>query len=113
MRGTRVLEPGLTAEGSRFTLMLRISHESTTAARVMVRLEGEINGRWVDELRRVCDRALVGAVADERRLVLDLANVSSIDPAGLALFRELATRLVVTNCSPYLAELLKDLDVGT
>jgi anti-anti-sigma factor len=88
--------------------MLRISHESTTEARATVRLEGEINGRWVDELRRECDRALVGAMADERRLVLDLANVSSIDAAGVALFRELAARLVVTNCSPYLAELLKD-----
>ena len=91
--------------------MLRISHESTTVAQVTVRLEGEINGRWVDELRRECDRVLVGAMADEKRLVLDLANVSSIDAAGVALFRALAARLVVTNCSPYLAELLKDLDV--
>jgi anti-anti-sigma factor len=91
--------------------MLRISHESTTATLVMVRLEGDINGRWVEELRRECDRALAGAVRGDRRVVLDLANVSSIDAAGLALFRELAARLVVTNCSPYLAELLKDLDV--
>ena len=89
--------------------MLRISHESTTAARVMVRLEGEINGRWVDELRGECERRLGGAAPNDRHVVLDLANVSSIDAAGLALFRELAARLVVTNCSPYLAELLKDL----
>lgn len=88
--------------------MLRISHESRTEAQVTVRLEGEINGRWVDELRGECDRALIGAAADERRLIFDLANVSSIDAAGVALFRELAPRLVVTNCSPYLAELLKD-----
>jgi anti-anti-sigma factor len=90
--------------------MLRISHESTTEAQVTVRLEGDINGRWVDELRRECDRALGGAVSDDTPLVLDLGEVASIDAAGLALFRELtARRLVVTNCSVYLAELLKDL----
>jgi anti-anti-sigma factor len=88
--------------------MLRISHESTTDAQVTVRLEGEINGRWVDELRRECDRMLSGAAQDGRRLVFDLADVLSIDAAGLALFRQLsAGRLVVRNCSPYLAELLK------
>jgi anti-anti-sigma factor len=97
-------------KGSRITPMLRISHESTTDAQVTVRLEGEINGRWVEELRRECDRTLRRAVQDDRRLVLDLADVSSIDAEGLALLRELnARRLVVTNCSPYLAELLKDL----
>jgi anti-anti-sigma factor len=89
--------------------MLRISHESTTEAQVTVRLEGEINGRWVDELRRECDRAWGGGEQHGRRLVLDLANVSSIDAAGLALFRQLTVRrLVVTNCSAYLAELLKN-----
>jgi ABC-type transporter Mla MlaB component len=42
------------------------------------------------------------------RLVLDLAEVSSVDVAGLALFRELSTRrVIVANCSPYVAELLK------
>lgn len=89
--------------------MLRISHESTTEAQVTVRLEGEINGRWVDELRRECDRVSGDAGQDGKRLVLDLADVLSIDAAGLALFRQLGAgrRLEVRNCSPYLAELLK------
>jgi hypothetical protein len=41
--------------------------------------------------------------------ILDLAEVSFIDAAGLALFRELsARRAIVTKCSPYVEELLKD-----
>jgi anti-anti-sigma factor len=50
-------------------------------------LEGEITGRWVQELRRECARALE-RTPDGGRLVLDLAGVSSIDAAGLSLFRE-------------------------
>ena len=88
--------------------MLRISCECEEPAQVTVRLEGEVKGRWVEELRRECDR-FVGAGGDRKRLILDLAGVSSIDAAGLGLFRELrAESFVVKNCSPYLAELLKD-----
>lgn len=47
----------------------------------------------------------------ERKVVLDLANVSSIDETGLELFRELAVRgVAVANCSPYLVELVRDVD---
>lgn len=89
--------------------MLRISCEREDPAQVTVRLEGEVKGRWVEELRRECDRLLGGSPGGGRRLVLDLAGVSSIDAAGLGLFRELgAGSLVVKHCSPYLAELLKD-----
>lgn len=88
--------------------MLRISRESTMDARVTVRLEGEIKGRWVEELRRECDRALTDAGRGVQ-LEVDLAGVSSIDAAGVTLFRELgAGSLVLKNCSPYLEELLKD-----
>ena len=89
--------------------MLRISCEREDPAQVTVRLEGEIKGRWVEELRRECDRLVGRASSGGRRLVLDLAGVSSIDAAGLELFRELgAGSLVVKNSSPYLAALLKD-----
>ena len=90
--------------------MLRISQTSTTESQVTLQLEGEISGQWVEELRRECVRALSGAAADGRHLVLNLAGVSSVDAAGLALFRELsARRVVIRNCSPYVAELLKNL----
>jgi anti-anti-sigma factor len=88
--------------------MLRISHASATDGRVTLRLEGEISGPWVEELRKECSRALSAEVHDGTELVLDLAGVSSIDAAGLALFRELSTHGVVeTNCSPYVMEVLK------
>ena len=88
--------------------MLRISQTLTTDAQITLQLQGEINGRWVEELRSECDRALGGGPDGGRRLVLDLGDVSSIDPIGLGLFRELsARRVLVTNCSPYIAELLK------
>jgi anti-anti-sigma factor len=89
-------------------LMLRIS-QATTDNQTTLRLEGEISGQWVEELRRECARASRGDTQAGRRLVLDLAEVSSIDAAGLALFRELsARRAIVTKCSPYVEELLKD-----
>ena len=88
--------------------MLRITQAFTTASLITLRLEGEIKGRWVQELRRECAHAVDAAAPDGRRLVLDLADVSSIDASGLELFRELRTRrAIVTNCSPYVAELLK------
>jgi ABC-type transporter Mla MlaB component len=91
----------------RETLMLRITQASTTDAQTTLRLEGDIRGQWVEELRRECDRAL-GDMENGARLVLDLAQVSSIDARGVTLLRELSTRRVlVENCSPYVAELLK------
>ena len=88
--------------------MLRISQASTTDTQTTLRLAGEITGMWVEELRRECERALGDGATEAKRLVLDLGEVSSVDAAGLVLFRELsARRIVVMNCSPYVAELLK------
>ena len=88
--------------------MLRISPASATNGGATLRLEGEISGPWVEELRKECIRVVSAEVQDRTELVLDLAGVSSIDAAGLALFRELSTRgVVMTNCSPYVTELLK------
>ena len=86
--------------------MLRISRTST-GWRITLKLEGEVNGRWVEELRNEWHRTLSGDT--DREVVVDLANVSSIDAAGLELLKEMAARRVaVTNRSPYVAELLKD-----
>lgn len=87
--------------------MLRISR-SSTGGQIVLTLEGEVNGRWVEELCREWHRTLSGDTV--REIVVDLANVSSIDSAGVELFREMAARRVaVTNRSPYVAELLKDI----
>lgn len=74
------------------------------------KVEGQATGRWVDELRRVCDEALTHHNGGRpHRVVLDLDGLSFLDAAGIALFRELATRNVsFTNCSVFIAEQLKE-----
>ena len=74
---------------------------------VHLRLEGQLRGPWVDELRRVCDEA-AGVNGRTSALVLDLADVSFVDPDGVALLCALAGRQVVlTHCSTFVAEQLK------
>jgi anti-anti-sigma regulatory factor len=90
--------------------MLKISGTATTEEQLVVlRLEGQVRGPWVDELRRACDQILGTNGHRRDRLVLDLAEVSYIDAEGVTLFRELAARrILVTNCSPFVAEQLKE-----
>ena len=92
------------------TNMLRISH----AARAndtepdLLRVEGQVTGRWVEELRRVCAETIGSNGHSKSGLVLDLAGVSFLDADGIALFGELAARRVLfTNCSAFIAEQLK------
>jgi anti-anti-sigma regulatory factor len=90
--------------------MLRISLERTadTTAQTLLRLEGQITGPWVEELRRVTFDALGTNGNGGSRLTLDLAGVSFVGADGIALFRDLATRRVhFTNCSIFVAEQLK------
>lgn len=91
--------------------MMRISHGSTADNKeaVLFRLEGQVSGPWIAELRRVCDETLGDNGHGSHRLVLDLADVSFIDADGVALFRELtARRVILTNASPFVTEQLKE-----
>jgi anti-anti-sigma regulatory factor len=90
--------------------MLKISGTATTEEQpVFLRLEGQVRGLWIEELRRACDHILGKNGHHRNRLVLDLAEVSFIDADGVTLFRELsARRVLVTNCSPFVAEQLKE-----
>ena len=74
--------------------MLKISDVTHTDSRAThtFKVEGQMIGQWVDELRRVCDEALAGTCGLGHRLVLDLDGPSFLDAAGIALFRELAAR---------------------
>jgi ABC-type transporter Mla MlaB component len=87
--------------------MLRITHRPVTEvtdAPLRLRLEGQVRGPWVPELRRVC--AAAGPGAD--RLELDLTGVTFVDAAGVSLFRELVSNgALVFNCSPFIAEQLR------
>ena len=86
--------------------MLRITLTESTAAMSTLKLEGRVTGAAVDELRRQCEA--LGS-PETRCVSLDLADVSFIDHQGLDLFRVLGRRNVaVTHCSPFVAELLKE-----
>lgn len=87
--------------------MLRITIAKSTASSNELQLAGRITGSWVEDLRRVCNELLV---ADgQSHLTLDLSDVSFIDNEGIALLRQLVDgNAVITNYSPFLAELLKE-----
>ena len=88
--------------------MLRITQVTTAGddKAAILRLEGQVAGRWVEELRRVCNETIGG---NGHLLVLDLADVLFIDMDGIALFRELAARQVsLTNGSLFVTEQLKE-----
>ena len=91
--------------------MMRISHGTTPDDNeaVLFRLEGQVSGPWIEELRRVCNETLRDNGHESERLVLDLTDVSFIDADGVALFRELtARRVILTNASLFVAEQLKE-----
>ena len=90
--------------------MMRISHGTTADDKeaVLFRIEGQVGGPWIEELRRVCNETLGDNGHGSQRLVLDLSDVSFIDADGVALFRELtARRVILTNASLFVTEQLK------
>lgn len=84
--------------------MLKITHDQ--AARpdggTVLRLEGQVAGRWVEELRLACSDSRLTPP-----LTLDLRNVTFIDPSGIAFFVERWAEITVVNCSLFAAEQLK------
>jgi anti-anti-sigma regulatory factor len=84
--------------------VLRISLLEALDQAVTIRLDGQVRGPWVDELRRSCEQLL----AKGSELCLDLSDVSFIDRDGVALCRRLRDRKVgILHCSPFVAEQLK------
>ncbi len=69
--------------------------------RVTVRLEGQMVGPWVEEVRQACEPLLSGG----QGVVLDFAAVSFVDRDGVALCRRLRqARATLRNCSPFVKE---------
>jgi hypothetical protein len=86
--------------------MLRITVVESSNDTVRLRAEGRVTGPWVEELRTCCE---VQALSDGIRLLLDLAEVSFVDAAGIELLKELRGRCVtLLSLSPLVAEQLKD-----
>jgi anti-anti-sigma factor len=95
--------------------MLRITRGITADDKAieLLRLDGQVAGRWVEELRRECDEVLAADPDSGRPLVLDLAGVSFIDADGIALFQDLVTRRVsLANGSLFVTEQLKEVVHG-
>ena len=86
--------------------MLRISEADRTTERVVLRLEGDVMGPWVAEMRRACEQVL----SEGRRLTLDLGEVSFVEREAVQVLRELMCREVqLINCSPFISEQLKNI----
>jgi anti-anti-sigma factor len=87
--------------------MLLISKPETDERTVTLRLEGQITGPWVDELRRACEKFL----GNGHRLLLDLTEVTFADATGVALLVKLRTHQIeLAGCSPFLQEQMKRAD---
>ncbi len=85
--------------------MLRISEVELLNDAMTLRLEGEMIGAAVEEVRQLIAQSLAAG----QRLTLDLAELRFVDRDGVALFKELAGHQVqFINCSPFLNEQLKD-----
>lgn len=84
--------------------MLRISVSEPVDHSATVRLEGQLVGPWVTELRDACEKLL----KQGRALKLDATEVSFIDGEGLALLGMLCRRKAsLRGCSPFVREQLK------
>ncbi len=85
--------------------MLRISEISLSDEAATLRLEGEMIGHNILEVRRAVEEFLTAGI----RLPLDVADLLFADRDGIAFLRELAGHKVeLINCSPFLNEQLKE-----
>lgn len=83
--------------------MLRIIASVDPTAGMTAKLEGQVKGPWVDEVRRYCQRNL-----DTGPLTLDVREISFIDREGVILLKDLISRGVrLVNSTAFVAELLK------
>jgi ABC-type transporter Mla MlaB component len=84
--------------------MLKISANEPAGERALLRLDGQVSGRWVKLLQGTCEAQLNKGA----QVSLDLGNVSFADRDGIALLRSLADRQVaILNALPFIAEQIK------
>jgi anti-anti-sigma regulatory factor len=79
--------------------MLKVIDTTLTDGSRVLRLEGRVVGRWVEEVRR--------AAGESADLVIDLRDVSFLDAQGIELVLELAhAGARIVNGSPFVNEQL-------
>jgi ABC-type transporter Mla MlaB component len=84
--------------------MLRITPTESGKQHIILLLEGRVAGPWVTELWKACEKVL----GEGRVLVLNLAEVSFLDSAGIALLNQVRARGVeLAECSTFVTEQLK------
>ena len=84
--------------------MLKISQAEKADHSVTLKLEGRVVGPWVGELQQACELIL----SEDRKLKLDLEEVSFADADGVVTLTSLKLRgVTITNCSPFVEEQLK------
>jgi anti-anti-sigma regulatory factor len=85
--------------------MLRLTRTTQLPHEVVLVVEGQIVAEWVGLLEAECLELL----GTDRKLLLDLADVSYLDRRAVRLLRELAARSVtLINCPPLVDELVKE-----
>lgn len=84
--------------------MFRISLAKCSSGAVRLRVDGNVVGLGVDELRRSCEEILSRGA----QLTLDLAGVSFIHGDGITLLQSFKGQgVILTNPSAFVAEQLK------
>jgi len=84
--------------------MLRITRRVGNGSGETLKLEGKLQGPWVDEAHG----AYASSAAHASRICLDLSGLTFADGEGAVLLRELIrSGAEVVGCSSYVAELLQ------
>jgi anti-anti-sigma regulatory factor len=84
--------------------MLRIEQTGEDDDKVSMKLEGRVVAQWVSLLEEECLRVLQA----RKRLILDFAGVSFIDPDGIAILEKVRNeRAQIVNACPFVSELLR------
>ena len=85
--------------------MLRLTRTAETSSGIILKAEGQIVAEWVGLLESEC-RELLGG---QQQVMLDLGEVSYLDPRAVRMLRELTRgSLGLINCPPLVEELLTE-----
>lgn len=85
--------------------MLRLTQSKRASREIILKAEGQLVAEWVSLLEGEC----LTLMANNDRVLLDLAGVSYADGPGIRMLRELAKRpLSIINCTPLVQELLAE-----